>query len=59
MLRSGIPDQGRDQNARRALVAKAVQACKDHVKLPEEMKDSIYEQFDPALILSEIFESKA
>ena len=38
-------------------MSKAVDALKQNTSLPDESRDSIYEQFDPVLIMNEIIES--
>lgn len=57
MFNTILPDEGRSKEGRRELMSKAVDALKQNTSLPDESRDSIYEQFDPVLIMNEIIES--
>lgn len=58
MLRAEIPEEGKSQEGRRRLIDMAMKVFKETICLPEASRDSIYEQFDPVLIATEILESK-
>jgi hypothetical protein len=57
VLNTILPNEGRSKEDRRELINKAVAALKQNTSLPDESRDSIYEQFDPVLIMNEIIES--
>ena len=58
VLRAEIAEEGKSQEGRRKLIDMAMKVLKDIITLPQQSRDSIYEQFDPVLITTEILESK-
>lgn len=56
MLKSILPDEGRNKADRKRLVDRAFAAIKGAITLPEECRNSIYDEFDPVLITLELIE---
>ena len=59
MLRTVLPDQGKSKEGRQRMVDKAITKIKQNVSMSDKVRDSIYEQFDPLLITTEIVEKNA
>ena len=57
-IRSIMKDNGDTKESREDLAARAMQTIREVVHLPEKSRDSIYEGFDPVLILVEGIESQ-
>jgi len=53
-----LPDEGRSKEGRKQLVDKAVAALKATLKLPDEVRESVIDQFDPVMIVNEIVAEK-
>ena len=58
IIRAEVPDRGRTREGRKAFVDKALAALKEIIHLPDRLKDAIYEEFDPVLIINEDLEAK-
>ena len=58
VVRNEQQSNGTDQEKRKALVERCLEALKEVLHLPEKFKSQIYEEFDPILIINETFEQK-
>lgn len=56
VLKSELPGDGKNKEDRKKLVDRGFAALKEAFKMPEECKNSIYEEFDPVLITTECIE---
>jgi len=56
MLKGILPNEGSNKEDRKRLCDKAFAAMKSAITLPEECKNSIYNEFDPVLLSLECIE---
>ena len=56
VLKNELPNEGRNKEDRKRLMDKAFAILQDVLRLPEECKNSIYEEFDPVLLTTECVE---
>ena len=53
-----MPDEGRSADSRKAICVKAYEVIRANLRLPDENRDDVYEQFDPALMTVEALEGR-
>ena len=56
VLKAELPDGGKNKEDRKRMVDKAFNVLKTVCSIPDESKDSIYNEFDPVLITMECVE---
>ena len=56
VLKAELPGDGKNKEDRKRLVDRALNSFKEAFTLPDESRDSIYEEFDPVLITTECIE---
>ena len=56
VLKAELPGDGKNKEDRKRLVDRAFTTLKEAFSLPDECRDSIYEEFDPVLITTECIE---